>query len=148
MCIAAVYYSLDAVLKVLLILQALLSILERCGDQNQLGSSRTGSSSIDLPIPGLPPVTPDPAVSKGTGKKSGVGGRVDPTPTTSTPVWRSESRSSTAPTWLSMSMDAALGCRASIFQIQRTQQTGKRTSSAALPTAVNIHPQASALVCR
>lgn len=135
-------------MSVVLILQALLSILERCGDQNQLGSSGTSGSSIDFPIPGIPPVTPDPAVSKSTGKKTSVSGRMDPTPLASTPVWRSESRSSTAPTWLSMSMDAALGCRASIFQIQRTQQTGKRTSAAALPTAVNIHPQASALVCR
>lgn len=100
-----------------------------------------------MPMPSVPPVTPDP-VSKGASKKMTIGGRVDPTPLASTPVWRSESRSPLAPSWLSMSMDAALGCRASIFQIQRTQQTGKRTSAAALTTAVNIHPQAAPLVCR
>ena len=71
----------------------------------------------------------------------------------STPVWRSggdASRPSAAPSWLSMSMDAALGCRASIFQIHRSQVSGgKRTpQSAAASTAVQIHPQAAPLVCR
>ncbi|XP_042241661.1 E3 ubiquitin-protein ligase HUWE1-like isoform X2 [Homarus americanus] len=127
------------------VIKALLSILERCSDPNQHGSTRLGGGSSELP--GLTPVTPDP-MSKGLGKKMNIGGRAESTPVASTPVWRSESRSPAAPSWLSMSMDAALGCRASIFQIQRTQQTGKRTSAAALTTAVSIHPQAAPLVCR
>ncbi|XP_037772840.1 E3 ubiquitin-protein ligase HUWE1-like isoform X4 [Penaeus monodon] len=128
------------------VIKALLSILERCGDPT-LSSSRAAGPSTDLPMPSLPPITPEPA-SKCGGKKGTAGGRGDQAPLSSTPVWRSESRSPAAPSWLSMSMDAALGCRASIFQIHRTQPTGKRTSVASLTTAVNIHPQASPLVCR
>ncbi|KAA0200696.1 hypothetical protein HAZT_HAZT004138 [Hyalella azteca] len=48
-----------------------------------------------------------------------------------------------------MSIDAALGCRANVFQIQRPMQLGKKSSSS-LPTtvSVSIHPQASPLVCK
>ncbi|KAK7072125.1 E3 ubiquitin-protein ligase huwe1, partial [Halocaridina rubra] len=120
------------------VIKALLSILERCGDQN--GSA--GASNSDWPLP----LTTEGS-SKGGNKKGSVTSRLDPPPLSSTPVWRSEARFPAAPSWLSMSMDAALGCRASIFQIQRSQPTGKRTSSAMLTTAVNIHPQASPLVC-
>lgn len=128
------------------VIKALLSILERCGDQSLLSSSRIGGISSEMPTPGLSPMTPDPG-GRGASKKMTLG-RADFAPTASTPAWRGESRSPTAPSWLSMSMDAALGCRASIFQIQRTAQTGKRTSAAALTTSVNIHPQAAPLVCR
>ena len=125
--------------------QALLSILERCGDQSQQ-SNRTGTISSDQTVTILPPNTPD-NTPKGSSRKAHSGAKSD-LPLTSTPSWPGESRSPVAPSWLSMSMDAALGCRASIFQIQRTQPTGKRTSIAATTTAVNIHPQASPLVCR
>lgn len=52
------------------------------------------------------------------------------------------------PNWLSMSLDAALGCRANIFHLQPTTRpvgfgtAGKRT------THVTVHPQASPVVCR
>ena len=49
------------------------------------------------------------------------------------------------PSWLSISLDAALGCRANIFQIQRG--AGKKHSSAA-HTVVSIHPQAAPIICR
>lgn len=127
------------------VIKALLSILERCGDQSQSSSSGLGTSSGEPPTP-LMPVTPE-TTGKGSSKKGSGSSRFEPS-VMSTPVWRSEARSPAAPSWLSMSMDAALGCRASIFQIQRTQPTGKRTSSAALTTSVHIHPQASPLVCR
>lgn len=52
---------------------------------------------------------------------------------------------STQPSWLSISLDAALGCRANIFQIQRG--SGKKHSSAA-HTVVSIHPQAAPIICR
>ncbi|CAN0188024.1 unnamed protein product [Lampetra planeri] len=54
--------------------------------------------------------------------------------------------------WLSVSMDAALGCRTNIFQIQRTPGAGGRKHSdrhsAGCGTAVHIHPQAAPVVCR
>ncbi|CAL1528834.1 unnamed protein product [Lymnaea stagnalis] len=47
--------------------------------------------------------------------------------------------------WLSISLEAALGCRANVFQIHRT--SGKKLSSSA-PAQVSIHPQAAPVVCR
>ncbi|XP_059143196.1 E3 ubiquitin-protein ligase HUWE1-like isoform X5 [Physella acuta] len=47
--------------------------------------------------------------------------------------------------WLSISLEAALGCRANVFQIHRT--SGKKLSSSA-PAHVSIHPQAAPVVCR
>ncbi|VDI57331.1 E3 ubiquitin-protein ligase HUWE1 [Mytilus galloprovincialis] len=47
-------------------------------------------------------------------------------------------------TWLSMSLEAALGCRANVFQVHKT---GKKHSSAASGT-VTIHTQAAPMVCR
>ncbi|CAL4126406.1 unnamed protein product, partial [Meganyctiphanes norvegica] len=122
------------------VIKALLSIIERCADPSLSKSQAT----ITVSLPDLPPITPDSS-SKSRKVTSGKPGE-STNPSASTPVWRTESRSPSAPTWLSMSMDAALGCRANIFQIQKGTQTGKRTS--ALTTSVNIHPQASPLVCR
>lgn len=61
----------------------------------------------------------------------------------------SRQQQSPNPAWLSMSIDAALGCRANIFQIVRPLQTGKKSSSTQ-PSAVSvsIHPQAAPLVCK
>lgn len=87
---------------------------------------------------------------------------------------RVESRSSSQLSWLSVSMDAALGCRTNIFQIQRVSgrkhtdrhaaggSAGSGTLGASgVPTAaagvtctggggstVHIHPQAAPVVCR
>uniref|UniRef100_A0A667ZDK9 E3 ubiquitin-protein ligase HUWE1 n=1 Tax=Myripristis murdjan TaxID=586833 RepID=A0A667ZDK9_9TELE len=86
---------------------------------------------------------------------------------------RVESRSSSQLSWLSVSMDAALGCRTNIFQIQRASgrkhadrhSTGGSTGPGALGggvsgtaagvtcaggggSTVHIHPQAAPVVCR
>lgn len=82
---------------------------------------------------------------------------------------RVESRSSSQLSWLSVSMDAALGCRTNIFQIQRASgrkhadrhsgggsgTLGGVSSAAASVTCaggggstVHIHPQAAPVVCR
>uniref|UniRef100_A0A8C7QQZ7 E3 ubiquitin-protein ligase HUWE1 n=1 Tax=Oncorhynchus mykiss TaxID=8022 RepID=A0A8C7QQZ7_ONCMY len=88
---------------------------------------------------------------------------------------RVESRSSSQLSWLSVSMDAALGCRTNIFQIQRasgrkhadrhsaggtsggpggTLGGGVQGSAAGMTCAggggstVHIHPQAAPVVCR
>ncbi|XP_066528621.1 E3 ubiquitin-protein ligase HUWE1 isoform X5 [Hoplias malabaricus] len=83
---------------------------------------------------------------------------------------RVESRSSSQLSWLSVSMDAALGCRTNIFQIQRVSgrkhadrhSAGGTMSSAGLSgvsgsggvgcsgggSTVHIHPQAAPVVCR
>lgn len=86
---------------------------------------------------------------------------------------RVESRSSSQLSWLSVSMDAALGCRTNIFQIQRASgrkhadrhSAGGAVGSAGLGSGVSgtgagvscsggggstvhIHPQAAPVVCR
>ncbi|XP_058499680.1 E3 ubiquitin-protein ligase HUWE1 isoform X9 [Solea solea] len=83
---------------------------------------------------------------------------------------RVESRSSSQLSWLSVSMDAALGCRTNIFQIQRASgrkhadrhSAGGSTGSGTLGgvagaaasvtcgggSTVHIHPQAAPVVCR
>ena len=49
------------------------------------------------------------------------------------------------PTWLAMSIDAALGCRTHVFQLHR--QTGRKHNSTS-GAALTIHPQASPIICR
>jgi E3 ubiquitin-protein ligase HUWE1 len=69
---------------------------------------------------------------------------------------RLEGRTVSQPTWLSISLDAALGCRANVFQISRNAPsptggggaTSKKHNSVVSTTNVGIHPQASPLVCR
>ena len=51
------------------------------------------------------------------------------------------------PSWLNISMDAALGFRANVFQVQRSGHQGKKSSAAGSAT-IAVHPQASPVVCR
>lgn len=51
----------------------------------------------------------------------------------------------TQPSWLNISLDAALGCRASVFSI--VKQPGKRGKSQDA-ASVTIHPQAAPIVFR
>lgn len=117
------------------------------------------------------------------GKRSaqgGCGGKGSATPSLPTSssssslelLNRVESRSSSQLSWLSVSMDAALGCRTNIFQIQRVSgrkhadrhSAGGSTGSGTLGgvsgatagvtcaggggSTVHIHPQAAPVVCR
>merc|ERR1740123_222622 len=58
-----------------------------------------------------------------------------------------ETRGVGQPSWLNISMDAALGFRANVFQVQRSGHQGKK-SSAAGSASIAVHPQASPVVCR
>ena len=51
--------------------------------------------------------------------------------------------------WLSFGMDAALGCRANVFQVQHNTSS-KRNAATATGNggSVTIHPQAAQLVCQ
>ncbi|UYV80320.1 HUWE1 [Cordylochernes scorpioides] len=55
-------------------------------------------------------------------------------------------KGTTTPSWLSIGLDAALGCRTSVFQIHR-QGSSKRHPPLTYPM-VTIHPQASPIVFR
>ncbi|XP_068104390.1 E3 ubiquitin-protein ligase HUWE1 isoform X4 [Hyperolius riggenbachi] len=59
-----------------------------------------------------------------------------------------ESKNSNQLSWLSVSMDAALGCRTNIFQIQRSLGRKHTEKHAACGSTVHIHPQAAPVVCR
>ncbi|XP_038603573.1 E3 ubiquitin-protein ligase HUWE1 isoform X3 [Tachyglossus aculeatus] len=59
-----------------------------------------------------------------------------------------ESKSSNQLSWLSVSMDAALGCRTNIFQIQRSGGRKHTEKHAGCGATVHIHPQAAPVVCR
>lgn len=48
--------------------------------------------------------------------------------------------------WLNVSLDAALGCRANVFQIQKSLTTGKKGGSESRNIA--IHSQAVPPICR
>uniref|UniRef100_A0A3Q3L4B7 E3 ubiquitin-protein ligase HUWE1 n=1 Tax=Mastacembelus armatus TaxID=205130 RepID=A0A3Q3L4B7_9TELE len=61
---------------------------------------------------------------------------------------RVESRSSSQLSWLSVSMDAALGCRTNIFQIQRASGRKHADRHSTGGSTVHIHPQAAPVVCR
>jgi E3 ubiquitin-protein ligase HUWE1 len=63
------------------------------------------------------------------------------------PIYRPELNMGrqSAPSWLSIGLDAALGCRANVFQIQRS---GKKSGGNVVNSVVTIHPQASPVVCR
>lgn len=51
--------------------------------------------------------------------------------------------------WLSISLDAALGCRTNVFQVQRhASASSKKAAAQAQPAPVTIHPQAAPLVSR
>ncbi|KAE8583276.1 hypothetical protein XENTR_v10020474 [Xenopus tropicalis] len=59
-----------------------------------------------------------------------------------------ESKNSNQLSWLSVSMDAALGCRTNIFQIQRSLGRKHTEKHSACGSTVHIHPQAAPVVCR
>ncbi|XP_069065433.1 E3 ubiquitin-protein ligase HUWE1 isoform X1 [Pleurodeles waltl] len=59
-----------------------------------------------------------------------------------------ESKSSSQLSWLSVSMDAALGCRTNIFQIQRSMGRKHTEKHSGCGSTVHIHPQAAPVVCR
>merc|ERR1712240_302944 len=59
-----------------------------------------------------------------------------------------DTRSSGQTSWLNISMDAALGFRANVFQVQRAQQSGGKKSSSAGLASISVHPQAAPVVCR
>lgn len=67
------------------------------------------------------------------------------------------SNKSGQPSWLSISLDAALGCRTNVFQIRRMTTAHRRANErhsasvqSVLPNVplVTIHPLASPVICR
>ena len=122
------------------VIRALLSILQRtseCTGQDMdekpsVGTSKSSDKLKKKPTLGVP---------------SSSGNQTVDVLVCRTPKNTDNSLGRTAsPSWLSVSMDAALGCRANVFQIHRS--TGGKKHTAAANSAVTIHPQASPIVCR
>ncbi|KAM9113408.1 E3 ubiquitin-protein ligase HUWE1 isoform 2-T2 [Pangshura tecta] len=112
------------------VIRSLLSILQR--------------SSESEPCPETPKGPPDER-----GKRAAKAGAPEGRPLEL--LHKMEARSSGQLSWLSVSMDAALGCRTNIFQIQRAggrKHTEKHAAGTAAGAAVHIHPQAAPVVCR
>lgn len=128
------------------VIKTLLSIIERCGIPSNSYTNGKGLNESEAGMSGL-----SLEMSAKKNEKNAVG-----VPLTSTPnagmhysqSWKSESKSYQSPSWLSMSMDAALGCRANIFQIQKPSFGGKKNPAPTSGSTVHIHPQAAPLVVR
>ncbi|XP_027766052.1 E3 ubiquitin-protein ligase HUWE1-like, partial [Empidonax traillii] len=120
------------------VVRSLLSILQRSSE-----------SELCLETPRAPP-GPGPGTEerpRSRGARGTPGSAAEPRGLDL--LHRVESRSSGQLSWLSVSMDAALGCRTNIFQIQRVpgrKHTEKHAAAAG--SAVHIHPQAAPVVCR
>lgn len=52
------------------------------------------------------------------------------------------------PAWLNISLDAALGCRANVFLLQKSASTTGGKKSAIEHRQIFIHPQAVPTICR
>ena len=106
------------------VIQSLISILRRTSGQNPDGSCASASNTR----------------GKGPGKKAdtksrGLEDQLDET--------LSEVNSSGS-SWLNMSVDTALGCRARIFNVQKTGKTSVDKSA----SNVSVNSQASPFVCK
>ena len=104
------------------VIRSMLSILGRTGDRVEIEDK---------------PKTPE----RGKLKKSQQPMQTDGLGTSSSKV---EARNHGS--WLSISLEAALGCRANVFQIQRTGGGKKHCSGG--NAQVTVHPQAAPVVCR
>ncbi|KAM8985913.1 E3 ubiquitin-protein ligase HUWE1-like [Ara ararauna] len=119
------------------VVRSLLSILQRSSE-----------SELCLEAPRAPPA-PDERPRRARAPPSTATSATGTEPRALDLMHRVEARSSGQLSWLSVSMDAALGCRTNIFQIQRIpgrKHTEKH--GAAAGSAVHIHPQAAPVVCR
>eukprot|EP00092_Neocalanus_flemingeri_P041280 GFUD01044951.1.p1 GENE.GFUD01044951.1~~GFUD01044951.1.p1 ORF type:complete len:4316 (+),score=1501.53 GFUD01044951.1:136-13083(+) len=110
------------------VVKCLLSILEKANTGTETPTQQT---VVDPAASG--PNTPTPAkMRKSMSKNSEM----------------KDNRSSGQTSWLNISMDAALGFRANVFQVQRSQQTGGKKSSSGSLASIAVHPQAAPVVCR
>ncbi|MGH0140167.1 UNVERIFIED_CONTAM: hypothetical protein FKN15_070494 [Acipenser sinensis] len=158
------------------VIRSLLSILQRSSESELcIESPRThaggGGGALEERGSKRPVSTALALASGGKGAPCGAStsssSSTAPTPSSSSSsplemLHKVESKSSSQLSWLSVSMDAALGCRTSIFQIQRSagrKHTERHSGGSAGGgggggagwgggSTVHIHPQAAPVVCR
>ena len=116
------------------VVNSLLSILDKSNESKPIQEIQNNSSSSDMP----PAAKVRKSTSSSKSSECALSAAVAST------------KSEKAPSWLSVSMDAALGFRANVFQVNRLA-TGKKSSSATgadRANCISIHPGASTVVCR
>ena len=115
------------------VVNSLLSILDK-SNESKPPLELQNNLSLDMP--------PAAKVRKSTSSSKSAECALSATATSS--------KSEKTPSWLSISMDAALGFRANVFQVNRLA-TGKKstnTTGADRANCISIHPGASTIVCR
>lgn len=131
------------------VVKCLLSILEKSNDKQPPQLDSVASSQQHLLE--MPPAK----IRKSTSKSGTFSSDMAAASTSSKNSGGEQQRS--IPSWLNISMDAALGFRANVFQVTRSTAGGKKSSnggqaagaaSAAAASTISIHPGASAVVCR
>ena len=129
------------------VLKCLLSILEKANCCTELNSA-----AADSPL-ALTSATPTPAKLRKSTSKGG--GSTPGTPAADnhqhTPSRGGSSSGASQTSWLNISMDAALGFRANVFQVQRPANSGggkKSASSVMSVSNIKVHPQAAPVVCK
>merc|ERR1719383_1019362 len=113
------------------VIKCLLSILEKANCCTETGAA--GPAAADPLSTAAASHTPA-KLKKSTSK----GGQTPGEPT----------RGSSQTSWLNISMDAALGFRANVFQVQRPSNAGKKSSNFIHVSNINVHPQAAPVVCK
>ena len=139
------------------IIQALLAILQKTGAECDASftGQRKASGTLATGTPSCV-VFSEKCSRNDSSKKSSnvvvINPSGDPNMVTSSKL---DGRTTSQPTWLSISLDAALGCRANVFKICRNTASpitgsgsNKKHGSSVVAASVHIHPQASPLVCR
>ena len=121
------------------VIRALLSILQRTSECRM---EEGQTNSITATVGGASGIGKSSDKSKRKSTTSVVCGEASPQVRSG---GEGSSGRSTQPSWLSISLDAALGCRANVFQIQRG---GGKKHTSAVHTVVSIHPQAAPIICR
>lgn len=154
------------------VIRSLLSILQRSSESElcvEMARSPHGDEARGKRALGSAASKGTPLSSGSSSSSSSSSSSLSPSASSSLDLLnRMEARSSGQLSWLSVSMDAALGCRTNIFQIQRA--VGRKHSERHLAGAggsasgmggggggvacagggstVHIHPQAAPVVCR
>ena len=126
------------------VIKSLLSILEKSNDK-PIESGNSAASSGTSTLSNLQNEMPPAKIRKSTNKFSSDISKTETTGKTSaTPMQAS------AASWLNISMDAALGFRANVFQVCRgtASSGGKKNTNNGTSSTIAIHPGASSVVCR
>eukprot|EP00061_Rhincodon_typus_P009745 g33482.t1 len=117
------------------VIKSLLSILQRSSE-----------SELCIETPKHPEEKGKKATKPGSGAPSTAAAAHEHRPLDL--LHKMEAKTTSQLSWLSVSMDAALGCRTNIFQIQRSGGRKHSEKHVGCGSTVHIHPQAAPVVCR